>query len=97
MKTETATYDNELVEVSTVTSGYVQKMIITGKITHEESGYYIQGQQPREIYIIHNSDPQVLETLAKSGQTVVIDARIILGDNVAIEKIDGKEYRGENE
>jgi len=65
---------------------------ITGKITHEDSGYYIQGQKPPEVFVIYNPNARILEELAKSGKIVTIDARIILGDNVAIEKIDGKEY-----
>ena len=79
------------------TPGYVQEIDIAGKISQEAGGYVIVGQQPREIYLISNPEPQALDKLAQSGQIVRIKARIVLGDNVAIEKINGKPYPGEGE
>jgi hypothetical protein len=70
----------------------VPKFTITGKIYKDETGYYIQGQKPPEVFTILNPDPQVLDKLAKSGKTVTIEARSEGGDNVAIAKIDGKNY-----
>jgi hypothetical protein len=75
----------------------VQTLTITGKFTHEESGYYILGKMPREVYIIHNPNPEILDALVESGKTVVIDVRIVLGDNVLIKRIDGEKYEGGND
>jgi len=73
------------------------KIMITGKIYKDHTGYYIQGQKPPEVFTINNPDPKVLDKLAQSGKTVAIDAGVIMGDNVAIEKIDGKPYKGPKE
>ncbi|MBW1992173.1 MAG: hypothetical protein JRI59_08675 [Deltaproteobacteria bacterium] len=77
--------------------GYVQEITIIGKISREADDYVIVGQQPREIYFIRNPNPQILDRLAQSGQTVRIRARIILGDSVAIQRINGKPYPAERE
>jgi hypothetical protein len=74
-----------------------QKIMITGKIYKDNTGYYIQGQKPPEVFTINNPDRKVLDKLAKSGKTVAIDAVSVVGDNVAIEKIDGKPYQGPKE
>jgi FKBP-type peptidyl-prolyl cis-trans isomerase FklB len=74
----------------------VRKMNITGEIVKAEQGYIIQakrGSVPTEIYTILNPDPKVLNGYVKSEKTVPIEVRIVSGDNVNIEKIDGKEYR----
>ena len=67
---------------------------IQGKIDHMESmgGYFIQGQKPREIFTILNQNPEVLGKLAKSGQVVTIEAKVVQGDNILIESIGGKKY-----
>ena len=67
---------------------------ITGKIVKTNQGYIIQGQRPPELFTILNSNPGVLDGLVKSGKTVTIEAVSVLGDNINIEKIDGKEYPG---
>jgi hypothetical protein len=73
-------------------------MIITvvGKIVNNESmgGYYIQGTKPPEVYRIVNQNPKVLEQYAKSGQEVTIEAHSAMGDNLVIDKIEGKPYAG---
>ena len=46
-----------------------------------------------EIYTILNPDPKVLDEFVKSEKDVPIEVRIVSGDNVNIEKINGKEYR----
>lgn len=69
------------------------KMTIKGKIAKAEQGYIIQGQQPPELFNILNANPDVLDKLVRSNKTVTIEAVSILGDNVNIEKIDGKPYR----
>jgi hypothetical protein len=71
-----------------------QKAII-GKIAKGSSGgYIIQGQKPREIFNILNPNPQVLDELVKSAKTLNIQAKSVVGVNVNIEKIDGKDYPG---
>ena len=68
-------------------------MSITGKIAKTEQGYIIQGQEPPELFTILNPNPQVLDRLAKIGKSVTIEAVSVLGDNVNIQKIDGKAYQ----
>jgi hypothetical protein len=69
------------------------KLTITGKIAKSEQGYIIQGQKPPELFTILNSNPKVLDELVKSGKTVTIAAVSVMGDNINIEKIDGKPYK----
>jgi hypothetical protein len=68
---------------------------VTGKIVKDESmgGYYIQGVKPPEIFRIVNQNPKVLAPYAKSGKEVTIEAVSELGDNLRIEKINGKKYQ----
>ena len=40
-----------------------------------------------------NPDPKLLDPLVKNERTVPIEVRIVSGDNVEIEKIEGKAYR----
>jgi len=74
--------------------GQSRMITIQGKIDHMESmgGYFIQGQKPREIFTILNQNPEVLGKLAKSGQVVTIEAKVVQGDNILIESIGGKKY-----
>jgi hypothetical protein len=70
------------------------KLKVVGKIVKDESmgGYYIQGTKPPEVFRIINQDPKVLEHYAKSGKDVTIEAQSAVGDNLVIEKIEGKNY-----
>jgi len=68
-------------------------LTITGKIVKDGQNYIIQGQKPPELFTILNSDPSVLDTLVKIGKTVTIEAVSVMGDNVNIQKIDGKPYK----
>jgi hypothetical protein len=52
-------------------------------------GYYLQGKT--EVYKIANKNPEVLEPLVKSGETVTIEARAS-GDLLTIQTINGKKY-----
>ena len=70
----------------------VRTMEITGTIAKWRNAYIIRGQKPAEIFTIINADPQQLNKLVKSEQTVLLHVRIVSGDNVAIETIDGEEY-----
>ncbi len=75
------------------TGGKLMTMSITGKIARTEQGYIIQGQEPPELFTILNPNRQVLDSLVKSGKTVIIEAVSVMGDNVNIRTIDGKAYR----
>jgi hypothetical protein len=52
-------------------------------------GYYLQGTT--EVYKIANKNPEVLEPLFKSGETVTIEARAS-GDLLTIQTLNGKKY-----
>jgi hypothetical protein len=72
----------------------MQKLTVVGKIAKEQAmgGYYIQGEKPPEVYRIVNQNPKVLDNYVKSGKSVTIEAGVVMGDNLSIEKIDGKKY-----
>jgi hypothetical protein len=72
----------------------MQKLTVVGKIAKEQAmgGYYIKGEKPPEIFRIVNQNPTVLEDYLKSGKSVTIEAQVVMGDNLSIEKIDGKKY-----
>jgi FKBP-type peptidyl-prolyl cis-trans isomerase FklB len=74
----------------------IKRMSTTGEIGKAEHGYIIRtrkGNVPTEILTILNPDPKILDEFVKSEKTVPIEVRIVSGDNVDIEKINGKEYR----
>ena len=71
----------------------VRKMSVTGEIAQAEHGYIIRGKTPSMIFTILNPVPEILDEFVKSEKVVPIEVRIVSGDNVAIEKIDGKEYQ----
>ena len=71
----------------------VTKMNITGEIAKTQHGYIIRGKAPAEIFTILNPEPKVLDPFVKSEKTVTMETRIVSGDNVEIETIDGKKYR----
>jgi hypothetical protein len=54
-------------------------------------GYYAQGKT--EVYGIANQNPEILEPLVKSGETVTIVAQA-RGDLLIIETLNGKPYQG---
>jgi len=70
----------------------VMEMSITGEIAKSEHGYVIRGKVPAEVFTILNADPEILDAFVKSEKTVTIVVRIVSGDNVEIESIDGKKY-----
>lgn len=74
------------------TKSVIPKMTITGKIIKEPDGYYIQGETPPEVFTILNPIPSRLDNIVKSDKSVKLDVRIVQGDNVNIEKINGKPY-----
>jgi FKBP-type peptidyl-prolyl cis-trans isomerase FklB len=81
--------------VQTSQKSTVRKMSLTGEIGKMQNGYIIRSKKGNvlsEIYTILNPDPKVLDEFVKSEKTVPIEVRIVSGDNVNIEKIDGKKY-----
>lgn len=71
------------------------KMTLTGIIAKPRQGYVLrsrQGDAPGEIYTILNADSAVLEDFVKDEKTVTVEARVVSGDNLDIEKINGKNY-----
>ena len=70
----------------------VRTMAITGEIAKAEHSYIIRGKVPAEIFTILNPDPNILDEFVNSGKTVQIQVRIVSGDNIEIETIDGKSY-----
>lgn len=70
----------------------VRNMDITGEIAKMDNGYIIRGKVPAEIFTILNPMPKTLDSFVKSGKIVRLHVKIVSGDNVEIEKIDGKSY-----
>lgn len=66
---------------------------ITGEIVKDTNGYIIRGKSPAELFTILNPNPDILDKLVNSGETVTIEAVSVLGDNVNIQKINGKPYK----
>ena len=72
-------------------SGLQVTLPVKVKYMDAMGGYYLQG--PVEVYKIANKNPEVLEPLVKSGETVNIEARAS-GDLLTIQTINGKKYEG---
>ena len=73
-----------------------RKLNVTGEIAKSQHGYIIRtrkGSVPTEILTVLNPDPKLLDPLVKNEKTVPIEVRVVSGDNVEIEKIEGKAYR----
>ena len=75
----------------------VRKLSITGTIAKAEHGYIIRGKKPAMICTILNPVPTILDEFVKSEKIVLIETRIVSGDNVEIERIDGKVYQQSSE
>jgi hypothetical protein len=82
--------------LQTAQTGTVKKTSLSGVIAKSRNSRYIirsrRGNAPGEIFTILNPDPKVLDEFVKSEKTVPIEVRFVSGDNVDIEKIDGKKY-----
>jgi len=70
----------------------VKAMEIKGEIAQMNQGYIIRGTAPAEIFTILNPNPEILDKYVKNGKIAVVSVRIVSGDNVEIQKIDGKDY-----
>jgi len=75
-----------------VQPGAVQNMTIVGQIAHSSNGYIIRGEKPAELFTILNAEPRKLARLAGGEKTVILQVRIVSGDNVEIETINGEPY-----
>lgn len=83
---------------SKITIQEMPKITIKGKIAYMKAlgGYMVQGEVPRNEFIIVNQNPDVLRKLAESEKNVTIEGRLTRGaDFLFIEKIDDKPYCGE--
>ena len=83
-------------KVQTSRQSTVKTMTMTGEIAKVEHGYIIRSKRDNvlsTIYTILNPNPKVLDKYVKSEKDVPVDVQIVSGDNVNIEKIDGREYR----
>ena len=70
------------------------EIIVTGTvITDREGNYYIRGQSPKEVFRIINPISEILDRTISGGKPVKIEARIVQGDNLVIERIDGITYQ----
>lgn len=81
-------------------SAQTQKMSITGEIGKSEHGYIIRskiGGVLSEVYTVLNPDSKILDPFVKSEKDVPVEIRIVSGDNVNIEKINGREYNPEKQ
>ena len=67
-------------------------MNITGEIAMMGQGYIIRGKTPSEIFMILNPNPEVLDKIIAKGKDVDLSVRVVSGDNVEIEQINGKDY-----
>jgi len=76
------------------------KMDVKGSIVFSKmaGGYYINGEEPAGRFIIVNQDPKLLGELLKSGKTVNIEGRLIMGvELLFIDRIEGNSYYGTQE
>jgi hypothetical protein len=68
---------------------------ITGEIAkgYRNNGYIIRSKVgTKEIFTVLNPEPKILDEYIKSGKIVDIEVQVVTGDNIEIQKIDGKEY-----
>jgi hypothetical protein len=74
-------------------SGTLQQIIdVIGMIQHDARGYFIRGTKPAEIFRITNPNPAELDGIVAAGQPVKLRVRSVVGDNVAVESINGVSY-----
>jgi hypothetical protein len=70
----------------------VRTMQISGEITKSGQQYFIRGKVPAEIFTILNPYPAQLAKYMGEGRVADMQVRIVSGDSVEIEIIDGKAY-----
>lgn len=67
-------------------------MTITGQIAKSRHLYIIRSKAASEIFTIRNPNPEILDNFVESEKIVSVEASVISGDNIAIQKIDDEEY-----
>jgi hypothetical protein len=67
---------------------------ITGEIAiGYNDNYIIRSKKGTvEVFTVLNPEPKILDEYIKSGKIVDIEVQVVTGDNIEIQKIDGKEY-----
>ncbi len=83
---------NNALSAQTSQAPSVKSMNITGEIALMNQGYIIRGKAPVEIFTILNPNPDILDKIIAKGKDVSVLVRIVSGDNVEIEQIDGNDY-----
>jgi len=73
------------------------RLVINGKIGRMGSAqYYVQGEEPPGEYLIVNPNTKQLQGLMKRGKPVKVEGyTTVSADRIFVEKIDGKNYRGD--
>jgi len=75
-----------------IKGGAVKNMNLTGVIGKVKHGYVIRGTSKSVIFTVLNPEPVVLDKLVEDGKAVEVTVRIVSGDNVNIQAIEGKDY-----
>lgn len=70
----------------------LRQMQISGEIAKSGQQYIIRGKKPAEIFTILNPYPDQLAKYMGEGKIAEMQVRVVSGDNVEIEKIDGTSY-----
>ena len=78
--------------VGAATGVPLQALEVTGRVLHDSRGYFIRGTSPAEIFRITNPNPVSLDKVVAAGQPVKLQVHSVVGDNVAIDSIDGIPY-----
>ncbi len=71
---------------------HLRKMNITGEIAEARHGCIIRGKVPAEVFTILNPAPDKLNAFVKSEKTISLEVRVVSGDSVEIETINGRDY-----
>ncbi len=73
------------------------RITVEGKIKYMKDlgGYYLQGEKPRNEFMIVNQNPKVLKKIMDSKKTVTAKGTLRAAEFLTIETIDGKKYSGE--
>jgi hypothetical protein len=72
------------------------RITVEGKIKYMKDlgGYYLQGEKPRNEFMIVNQNPGVLKKIMDSKKTVTAEGTLRAAEFLTIETIDGKTYSG---
>jgi hypothetical protein len=72
------------------------RITVEGKINYMKDlgGYYLQGEKPRNEFMIVNQDPKVLKKIMQSKKTIAAERTLRGAEFLTIETIDGNKYSG---